>query len=158
MPADVIGRAVRMARDGIVRATNGSDIPMRVDTICTHGDTPASHELTRQLRAALEADGIVCGSAAPRIMTSSTPPASGLFGWWREGTVEGRRALIAAGLGWMLDSFDVMLYALTLASIMPALGLSKETAGLLGSITLLAAAAGGIVFGVVADRFAARGR
>jgi UPF0271 protein len=58
-PADVIGRAVRMARDGIVRATNGSDIPMRVDTICTHGDTPASHELTRQLRAALEADGIL---------------------------------------------------------------------------------------------------
>ena len=47
---------------------------------------------------------------------------AGLFGWWREGTVEGRRALIAAGLGWMLDSFDVMLYALTLASIMPALG------------------------------------
>ena len=86
-------------------------------------------------------------------MTSTALPTSGLFGWWREGTVEGRRALIAAGLGWMLDSFDVMLYALTLASIMPALGLSKETAGLLGSITLLAAAAGGIVFGVVADRF-----
>jgi MFS family permease len=86
-------------------------------------------------------------------MTSTAPPTSGLFGWWREGTVEGRRALIAAALGWMLDSFDVMLYALTLASIMPALGLSKETAGLLGSITLLAAAAGGIVFGVVADRF-----
>jgi UPF0271 protein len=63
-PEDVIGRAVRMARDGIVRATNGSDIPMRVDTICTHGDTLASHELTRQLRAALEADGIAV--AAPR--------------------------------------------------------------------------------------------
>jgi lactam utilization protein B len=36
---------------------------MRIDTICTHGDTPASHELTRQLRAALEADGILL--AAP---------------------------------------------------------------------------------------------
>ena len=90
-------------------------------------------------------------------MTSTAPPptpsTSGLLGWWREGTDEGRRALIAAGLGWMLDSFDVMLYALTLASMMPALGLSKETAGLLGSVTLLAAAAGGIVFGVIADRF-----
>ena len=64
-PADVIGRAVRMARDGIVRATNGSDIPMRVDTICTHGDTPASHELTRQLRAALEADGILVAPPLP---------------------------------------------------------------------------------------------
>ena len=54
---EVIGRAVRMARDGVVRATNGSDIAMHVDTICTHGDTPGSHELTRLLRAGLEADG-----------------------------------------------------------------------------------------------------
>ena len=59
---EVIGRAVRIARDGVVRATNGSDIPMRVDTICTHGDTPGSHDLTRQLRAALEADGIAVSS------------------------------------------------------------------------------------------------
>ena len=88
-------------------------------------------------------------------MTVASRPATGggLFGWWHQGTDAGRRALIAAGLGWMLDSFDVMLYALTLASIMPALGLSKEAAGLLGSITLLAAAAGGIVFGIAADRY-----
>ena len=63
-PEDVIGRAIRMARDGVVRATNGSDISMRIDTICTHGDTPSSHELTRQLRAGLEADGIAV--VAPR--------------------------------------------------------------------------------------------
>lgn len=79
--------------------------------------------------------------------------APGLFGWWRQGTPAGRRALVAAGLGWMLDSFDVMLYALVLASIIPELGMSKETAGLLGSITLLASAAGGILFGVIADRY-----
>jgi MFS family permease len=78
---------------------------------------------------------------------------AGLFGWWRQGTPEGRRALIAAALGWMLDSFDVMLYALVLSAIIPDLGLSKEMAGVLGSITLLAAAAGGIVFGVIADRY-----
>jgi 5-oxoprolinase (ATP-hydrolysing) subunit A len=63
-PEDVIGRAIRMARDGVVRATNGSDIPMRIDTLCTHGDTPSSHELARHLRAGLEADGIAV--AAPR--------------------------------------------------------------------------------------------
>jgi 5-oxoprolinase (ATP-hydrolysing) subunit A len=56
---EVIGRAVRMARDGVVRAVNGSDIPMRIDTLCTHGDTPGSHELARQLRAGLEAEGIM---------------------------------------------------------------------------------------------------
>ena len=55
---EVIGRAVRMVRDGVVRATNGSDIAMPIDTLCTHGDTPGAHELTRQLRAGLEAAGI----------------------------------------------------------------------------------------------------
>ncbi|MEO5897058.1 MAG: MFS transporter [Vicinamibacterales bacterium] len=77
----------------------------------------------------------------------------GLLGWWRAGTPEGRKALIAASLGWMLDSFDVMLYALVLASLMADLGMSKDTAGALGSLTLIASAAGGMIFGVVADRF-----
>lgn len=53
----------------------------------------------------------------------------------------------------MLDSFDVMLYALVLGSLMLNLGLSKSQAGVLGSITLIAAAAGGIIFGILADRF-----
>lgn len=76
-----------------------------------------------------------------------------LFGWWHAGSPEARRALVAASLGWMLDSFDVMLYALVLASIMPDLGLTKDVAGALGSVTLLASAAGGLFFGVIADRY-----
>jgi UPF0271 protein len=63
--SEVITRAVRMAHEGIVQASNGSDIPMRVDTICTHGDTPGSHELTRQLRAAFEAAGITVQPPVP---------------------------------------------------------------------------------------------
>src|SRR5687768_2726995 len=55
---DVVRRAVRMARDGVVTATDGRDIAMRVRTICTHGDTPDSHELTRRLREGLERSGI----------------------------------------------------------------------------------------------------
>jgi MFS family permease len=81
------------------------------------------------------------------------PLAGGLFGWWRVATPEARRALIAASLGWMLDAFDVMLYALVLASLMGDLEMTKGTAGLLGSLTLVASAAGGVVFGLVADRF-----
>lgn len=73
--------------------------------------------------------------------------------WWQHGTPEARRAFVAAALGWMLDSFDVMLYALVLPSIMREFAISKETAGLLGSVTLVASAAGGILFGLVADRF-----
>jgi MFS family permease len=86
-------------------------------------------------------------------MTSSTSGAGGLFGWWRAGTPEGRRALVAAGMGWMLDSFDVMLYALVTAALIKDLGISKPTAGLLSSVTLVASAIGGLIFGVVADRY-----
>jgi MFS family permease len=76
-----------------------------------------------------------------------------MFAWWRAGSPQARKALVAAGLGWMLDAFDVMLYALVLAAIIAELGMSKETAGALGSLTLLASAAGGVIFGLVADRF-----
>ena len=56
--ACVVERAVRMAREGVVVATNGEEVPMRVATICTHGDTPGSHELTRLIREGLEREGI----------------------------------------------------------------------------------------------------
>lgn len=78
---------------------------------------------------------------------------SQLFSWWRAADAAAHRAFIAASLGWMLDSFDVMLYALALRSIMPDLGMSTSIAGLIASATLVAAAAGGVAFGVVADRF-----
>jgi MFS family permease len=75
------------------------------------------------------------------------------FAWYREATPEARRALGAACLGWMLDSFDVNLYALVLAAVMADLGFAKSVAGLIGSFTLVAAAVGGILFGVAADRY-----
>ena len=85
---------------------------------------------------------------------SATPASSpGLLGWWRAGSPAARKALVAASLGWMLDAFDVMLFALVLPPVMLELGLSKTQAGLLGSLALLAAAAGGIAFGVLSDRF-----
>jgi len=73
--------------------------------------------------------------------------------WWHEGTTEGRRAVIAAGLGWMLDAFDVTLFALVLPALRSDLGLSTAAGGALGSVALLAAAGGGVAFGWVADRF-----
>jgi MFS family permease len=67
-------------------------------------------------------------------------------------TVAQRRTLIAAALGWMLDAFDTMLYALVLAHIMRDLGMSKATSGFLATLTLLASGIGGILFGFIADR------
>ena len=54
----VVARAVRMARDRKVTATDGTTIRLRADTICVHGDTPGAAELARQVRVALEAEGI----------------------------------------------------------------------------------------------------
>jgi MFS family permease len=77
---------------------------------------------------------------------------TGLFGWLREGTPAARRALLAASLAWALDAFDVMLYALVLSALLRDLSMSTATAGLLGSLTLIASGLGGVLFGAVADR------
>lgn len=71
---------------------------------------------------------------------------------FRQASSTQRRTLIAAALGWMLDAFDAMLYALVLAYVMRDLGMSKSTAGLLNSLTLLASGIGGVAFGFIADR------
>ena len=73
--------------------------------------------------------------------------------WWREADSPARRALIAGMLGWMLDAFDVMLFALVLPAVTADLGLSKAAGGFLGSVMLVAAAAGGVSFGWFADRY-----
>ena len=79
------------------------------------------------------------------------PPTAGLA-WLTQASPHERKTLLAAGLGWLLDAFDVMLYAMVLAHLMAHFGMDKTTAGLLNSLTLLASAAGGILFGFLADR------
>jgi UPF0271 protein len=60
----VVRRAVRMAVDGRVAATDGSEMVMHVETICTHGDTPGAQALTRALRAGLERAGVAIAPVA----------------------------------------------------------------------------------------------
>jgi MFS family permease len=72
--------------------------------------------------------------------------------WYRHITVEQRRSLLAASMGWLLDSMDVQLYALILVEVMNALRIDRATGGLLASLTLLSSAAGGIILGAAADR------
>ncbi len=78
---------------------------------------------------------------------------NGVFIWLTHATLEQRRTLLAASLGWMLDSMDVMLFTLVLGQVQHEMHLSAATAGALMSATLLSAAFGGIVFGWLADRF-----
>jgi MFS family permease len=75
------------------------------------------------------------------------------MGWYKSITPQQRKALVSASLGWMLDGMDIMLYAMVLAHLMRDFGMSTATAGLMGSLTLLSSAAGGILFGIIADKF-----
>jgi MFS family permease len=87
-------------------------------------------------------------------MTSTAAPVeTGMLGWWREAGAAARRALLAGTFGWMLDAFDVMLFALVLPYVSADLGLTRAQGGFLGSVMLVAAAAGGVGFGWIADRF-----
>ena len=81
----------------------------------------------------------------------ATPPFR-----WSATTPAQRRVVIAAGLGWMLDAFDVLLYSIVLATLMRQFGMSRTTAGLLNALTLAASAIGGLAFGLLADRFGRR--
>ena len=56
--AVVVERAVRMVTESRVIARHGSSIPLHVDTICVHGDTPGAADLARALRRGLEAAGV----------------------------------------------------------------------------------------------------
>jgi len=57
-PAEVVARAVRIAKEQTVTATDGSTIPVRVASICLHGDTPDAPSLARGIRDALTAAGV----------------------------------------------------------------------------------------------------
>jgi MFS family permease len=86
-------------------------------------------------------------------VSTSTSPSTSPFAWFQQGGTMQRRVLLAASLGWMLDSMDVMLYALVVPSVRADLHLTSAGAGLIMSATLICAAIGGILFGIFADRF-----
>ena len=89
-------------------------------------------------------------------MTPTPPPSRGSLQWFWSAPPSARRALFAAWLGWLLDGFDVMLYALVLPALLTDFAMSKGMAGLLGSLTLIASGFGGILFGIIADRYGRR--
>src|SRR5947207_11854665 len=62
-PAAAAERVVRMLMEGKIRAVDGSDVSVKAETICLHGDKPDAVEFARTLRAHLEREGIIL--AAP---------------------------------------------------------------------------------------------
>jgi len=59
-----------------------------------------------------------------------------IYGWLAEASSEQRRTLLAAFLGYMLDSMDVMLYAMVLGQVQREMHLSAALGGAMMSATL----------------------
>jgi MFS family permease len=92
-------------------------------------------------------------SADPSVLPQPAIPYRVLgIEWPRDVSSAERSSLIAGSLGWMLDAMDVMLYSLVLTYLIRAFSMDKGTAGFLLSLTLIASALGGFLFGVIADR------
>ena len=47
-----------MLEDGAVTSVSGKKMPVKIDTICVHGDNPAAVAMAGQLRAALVKAGV----------------------------------------------------------------------------------------------------
>lgn len=56
--AAVAARAVRLAVDGVVTATDGRELAVRADSLCVHGDTSGAPALLRAIREALDIHGV----------------------------------------------------------------------------------------------------
>lgn len=56
---DAVGaRCVRMVREGVVEAVDGTVVEARIDSLCVHSDSPGAVEMARAVRAALADAGI----------------------------------------------------------------------------------------------------
>ncbi|MBN2394476.1 MAG: LamB/YcsF family protein [Anaerolineae bacterium] len=58
-PALATARAIRMVTQDEVEAVTGKVIPLHIDTLCIHGDTPGAVAIAAMLREALEVAGVV---------------------------------------------------------------------------------------------------
>ncbi|VEF47199.1 major facilitator family transporter [Bacillus freudenreichii] len=67
--------------------------------------------------------------------------------------IEARRAFLASGLGWGLDGFTFTMFGLALPGILAGLNMTVAQGGWITTYSLLASALGGILGGMLADRF-----
>lgn len=57
-PATVAERAVRMVREAVVTSVDGVEVPLEVESLCVHGDTPGAVAIAGAVREALAAAGV----------------------------------------------------------------------------------------------------
>ena len=54
----IADRVATMVGTGRVEAVDGSDIPITVESVCVHGDSPGAVQIARAVRARLSAEGV----------------------------------------------------------------------------------------------------
>lgn len=57
-PHEVAERMVRLAREGVLTAVDGSQVAVKADSICVHGDSPGAVAMATAVRAALVDAGV----------------------------------------------------------------------------------------------------
>jgi UPF0271 protein len=57
-PTEAARRVVRMVRDRVVQSVDGTDVPLRAESVCVHGDGADAAGIARRLRETLEVQGI----------------------------------------------------------------------------------------------------
>ncbi|MGL5436783.1 MAG: LamB/YcsF family protein [Lachnospiraceae bacterium] len=62
-----VGRIIRMVKEGMVTAVDGTDIAIRADSVCVHGDGASALEFVKRIRASLAAAGIEVKSPASAV-------------------------------------------------------------------------------------------
>lgn len=55
---EIIARTVKAIKCGTVTTVNGREIPVRMDSVCVHGDTPNAVAIAKKLKEALINEGI----------------------------------------------------------------------------------------------------
>jgi UPF0271 protein len=57
-PDVVAARVLRLVTEGVVTTVDGSDVPVRAESVCLHGDSPGAVAMARAVRAALDGAGV----------------------------------------------------------------------------------------------------
>lgn len=86
--------------------------------------------------------------------TASTLPeaGSGFLSWYPPLSKQEKRTFWSCKIGYALDAMDTQFLSFVIPTLIATWGISKGDAGLIGTVTLLASAAGGWVAGILSDR------
>jgi benzoate transport len=91
-------------------------------------------------------------ATVPTAPPATAPPATAPIAAPERVSPAARRALIGSAVGYAMDGFDLLILGFMLRAISAALGLGPAQAASLITATLVGAVAGGLLFGLLADR------